>query len=300
MWNTASLIPSKLIKDSLLSLIVNDPKKSMFGLTQELGLVDLPNDSSVTFSSIALNLYQTELYNGIYSMIKSSKLEFPYYCYHNDIYIPFSESFTYNINLACSKASYVALKFNNVSAHPFRAANIRDLGKYENVKDNNGMAITIVARVGGIILPTYPIDNAIEAYTQTIRAINQISHNNTENVDELKDQNKLMSGCVPFLFYNRTINNSSGYGSGGTVFAISLEKSNISGMSGLSLSGGRVLTIEVSGLTNYNQFVLYSQVKYMSNATIDQENIIILYYICLFYLQLYIIYNCLHIPKLVL
>jgi hypothetical protein len=288
MWNTASLIPSKLIKNSLLSLVVNDPKKSIFPLTSTgNNIAEFPAELSVSFSQIALNLYQTELYDGIQSAIKSSQLEFPYYCYHNDLYVPLSESFSFNINLQCAKASYVALKFiekdlNGTQNSPIRSTQINQLGDYETtVNDDNGMAISIVARVGAIVLPTYPINTASDAYISTVRAINQISYNNTENVDELKTENKLMSGCVGFTDYNYNklgagTTFTRGLSAGGVIFAISLEKSNISGtMSGLSLSGGRVLTIEVNGLTNYNKFNIYSQVKYMSVASINENNIVV-------------------------
>ena len=287
MFNTASLIPGRLIKNSILSLVVHDPKKSIFPLTSTGNdLASIPASLSVSFSQMALNLYQTELYDGIQSLIKSSQLEFPYYCYHNDLYVPHSESFTYNINLQCAKASYVALKFfietpldvDYINA----SAGMRDLGNYNDVKDDNGMAISIVARVGGIVLPTYPINTAMDAYTSTVRSINQISYNNTENVDELKNENRLMSGCVGYTDFNRnklligpSLQVTRGLSAGGVIFGISLEKSNITGMSGLSLSGGRVLTIEVSGLTNYIQTKLYSQVKYMSVASINENNIII-------------------------
>ena len=283
MFNTASLIPSRLIKNSILSLVVNNPRKSIFKLTSTgNNYASNPASLSVSFSQMALNLYQTELYDGIQSAIKSSQLEFPYYCYHNDLYIPNSESFTYNINLQCAKASYVALKFfiETDLAYINASADVAQLGDYNKVKDDNGMAISIVARVGGIVLPTYPINTAMDAYTSTVRAINQISYNNTENVDELKTENKLMSGCVGFTDFNFNslgLNTSydGGASAGGVIFGISLEKSNISGMSGLSLSGGRVLTIEVSGLTNYLLTKLYSQVKYMSVASINENNIII-------------------------
>jgi hypothetical protein len=282
MFNTASLIPGRLIKNSILSLVVHDPKKSIFALSSTGNdLASIPASLSVSFSQIALNLYQTELYDGIQSLIKSSQLEFPYYCYHNDLYVPHSESFTYNINLQCAKASYVALKFfiETPLAYVNASADVANLGDYNKVKDDNGMAISIVARVGSIVLPTYPINTAMDAYTSTVRAINQIPYN-TENVDELKNENRLMSGCVGFTDFNFNslgLNTvvDSGISAGGVIFGISLEKSNITGMSGLSLSGGRVLTIEVSGLTNYAQCKLYSQVKYMSVASINENNIII-------------------------
>ena len=283
MFNTAKMLPSALIRNSILSLVVHDPRKSIFGLTSTgNNYASNPASLSVSFSQIALNLYQTELYDGIQSLIKSSQLEFPYYCYHNDLYVPNSESFTYNINLQCAKASYVALKFfiETAIAYVNASADVAQLGDYNKVKDDNGMAISIVARVGGIVLPTYPINTAMDAYTSTVRSINQIPYNNTENVDELKNENRLMSGCVGFTDFNYNslgINTfvDGGASAGGVIFGISLEKSNITGMSGLSLNGGRVLTIEVSGLTNYAQTKLYSQVKYMSVASINENNIII-------------------------
>jgi hypothetical protein len=248
------------------------------------------NGLTVSFSNIALNLYQSELYDGINSAIKSSELHFPYYCYNNDIYFPNSNSFTYNINLACSKLSYVALKFVrkvDPSNSPIRCADVRNLGAYINAgnetraMDTNGLAITIQARVGGMVFPTYPITNAVDAYIHTVEALNPISYNNTEMPDPMKCQNMLMPGNVAYRDYNyskrtgditRPLNGTS---NGGVIFAINLEKSNIVGLSGISTNGGRVLTIEINGLTNYADLVLYSQVKYMSIASINENNIII-------------------------
>lgn len=284
-WNTAQLIPGRLLHESILTLIVNNPKLSLYALAGDgFTNVPFPANLSVSFSNIALNLYQTELYDGINSAIKSSALQFPYYCYNNDIYQPTNESFTYNINLACSKLSYVVLKFvnkNETSNSPIRCAEIKDLGNYTSINDNNGMAITIQARVGGMVFPTYPINNAVDAYAHTVQAINQISYNNTEMPDPMKCQNMLMPGCVGFTDFNYNRKNpgsttpTQGTSNGGVIFGVSLEKSNIVGMSGISTNAGRVLTIEINGLSNYADLVLYSQVKYMSIASIEENNILI-------------------------
>jgi hypothetical protein len=291
-WNTAQLIPSRLLHESILTLIVNNPRLSLYAIgSNGTTNVPFPDGMTVSFSNIALNLYQSELYNGINSAIKSSELHFPYYCYNNDIYFPNSPSFTYNINLACSKLSYVALKFvKKVEAtkSPIRCANVRDLGAYMNVgtetnaMDTNGLAITIVARVGGMVFPTYPITTAVDAYIHTVEAINQISYNNTEMPDPMKCQNKLMPGNVGYTDYNYskqlqpyTIMPINGTSLGGVIFAINLEKSNIVGLSGISTNGGRVLTIEINGLSNFADLILYSQVKYMSIATMNENNIIV-------------------------
>jgi len=290
-WNTAQLIPGRLLHESILTLIVNNPKLSLYAIGSDgTTNVPFPDDLTVSFSNIALNLYQSELYDGINSAIKSSELHFSYYCYNNDIYYPTSQSFTYYINLACSKLSYVALKFvKKVDAtnSVIRSADIRDLGAYmnagneEKAMDTNGLAITIQARVGGMVFPAYPITTAVDAYIHTVEAINPISYNNTEMPDPMKCQNMLMPGNVAYKDYNyskrtndveRPLNGSS---NGGVIFAINLEKSNIVGLSGISTNGGRVLTIEINGLSNYADLVLYSQVKYMSIATMNENNIII-------------------------
>ena len=290
-WNTAQLIPSRLLHESILTLIVNNPRLSLYAIASNgVTNVPFPDGMTVSFSNIALNLYQSELYNGINSAIKSSELHFPYYCYNNDIYFPNSPSFTYNINLACSKLSYVALKFvKKVEAtnSPIRCANVRDLGAYMNIAtqtnamDTNGLAITIGARVGGMVFPTYPITTAVDAYIHTVEAINTISYNNTEMPDPMKCQNKLMPGNVGYRDYNFTKKTSdpdnpiNGSSNGGVIFAINLEKSNIVGLSGISTNGGRVLTIEINGLSNFADLILYSQVKYMSIATMNENNIIV-------------------------
>lgn len=290
-WNTAQLIPSRLLHESIMTLIVNKPQLSLYAIgSNGVSNVPFPAGLTLSFSNIALNLYQSELYDGINSVIKSSELHFPYYCYNNDIYFPNSPSFTYNINLACSKLSYVALKFvKKVEAtnSPIRCADVRNLGAYMNAgnesraMDTNGLAITIQARVGGMVFPTYPITNAVDAYIHTVEALNPISYNNTEMPDPMKCQNMLMPGNVAYKDYNYSKRTGditqplNGTSNGGVIFAINLEKSNIVGLSGISTNGGRVLTIEINGLTNYADLVLYSQVKYMSIATINDSNIII-------------------------
>jgi hypothetical protein len=139
-----------------------------------------------------------------------------------------------------------------------------------------------VARVGGMVFPTYPITTAVDAYIHTVEAINQISYNNTEMPDPMKCQNKLMPGNVGYTDYNYskqlqpyTIMPINGTSLGGVIFAINLEKSNIVGLSGISTNGGRVLTIEINGLSNFADLILYSQVKYMSIATMNENNIIV-------------------------
>jgi hypothetical protein len=68
----------------------------------------------------------------------------------------------------------------------------------------------------------------------------------------------------------------SGYSSGGVIFAIDLQKSNNVSLSGVEVNASRILTIEIEGLDNYDNLTLFSQVRYMNVATIDNDKIVIM------------------------
>lgn len=280
-WDTAALIPSRLLKNSKLSLLVNKVKDSLIGYGRDgITIRAFPNDVSVTFSEMSLNLYQTELYDELHKSIKNEIVYFPYYSNNNDIHLLNSSNIMINIPLQASKLSYVALKFrfNDPTISPIDAAEIKTLGD-QKTKDNNYLPIKFQARINGMTFPTFPINDSVQAYIESINALQNISYPNAQNVDELKIENKLMGGTISyFQFCHSRIdglpNNYtfvSGYSSGGVIFAIDLQKSNNVSLSGVEVNASRILTIEIEGLDNWENLQLFSQVRYMNVATIDKD-----------------------------
>jgi hypothetical protein len=291
LFNTSSILPYQLISGSKLTLVVANPLLNIVGIKNR-NYVALPPGLTVSFVDIAVNLHQIELHDGIQAVIKSSALnlnkglQFPYYCFHNSKYTPESSSFTYNIQLAASKVSYVAIKFfrrdrsaDQPKESPIRAANIYQLNKNQNGNDDNGLGFSIRAKLGEQYYPVYNITTATEAYTQTVQALNPISYSDTEDVDPLKVINKLQSGCVPYFNYCNTIINPGVYlpgdTSGGTIFAISLEKSNNVGLTGEKTTASRVISVEIEGMPAYDEFDMYTQVQYLAVASIFENNVVI-------------------------
>jgi hypothetical protein len=281
-WDSAALIPSRLLKNSKLSLLVNSIKDSLIGYGRDATTVQpFPNDVSVTFSEMSLNLYQTELYDELHRNIKNEIVYFPYYSNNNDIHLLNSSNIMINIPLQSSKLSYVALKFrSNDNLSPIDAAEIKVLGDAKT-KDNNYLPIKIQARINGMIFPTFPINDSVQGYIESINALQNISYPNAQNVDELKIENKLMGGTISYYQFCHSRIDSigpppqyklfSGYSSGGVIFAIDLQKSNNVSLSGVEVNASRNLTIEIEGLDNWQNLTLFSQVRYMNVATIDKD-----------------------------
>jgi hypothetical protein len=187
-----------------------------------------------------------------------------------------------NIPLQASNLAYVALKFKPNGDSPIESAEIKELGAVK--PDNNYLPIKYNARINGMIFPTFPINDSVQAYIESINALQTISYPNAQNVDELKIENKLMGGTISYYqFCNSQIDEVeetyklvSGYSSGGVIFAIDLQKSNNVSLSGVEVNASRILTIEIEGLDNYDNLTLFSQVRYMNVASIDKDKIVIM------------------------
>jgi hypothetical protein len=283
-WATASLIQSRLLKNSKLSLVVNKLNESLVAYQRDtITTRSFPDDASITFSEMSLNLYQTELYDELDKSIKNKIIQFPYYSNNNDIHLLTSSNFMINIPLQASNLAYVALKFKPNGDSPIESAEIKDLGDVKT-QDNNYLPIKIQARINGMIFPGFPINDSVQAYIESINALQTISYPNAQNVDELKVENKLMGGTISYYqFCNSQIEQvgqayklTSGFSSGGVIFAIDLQKSNNVSLSGLEVNASRNLTIEIEGLDNYDNLKLFSQVRYMNVATIDKDKIVIM------------------------
>ena len=292
-FNTASMIPSYLIAGSVLRLQMANPTASvlLYNADDDAQIVD---GQSVSLDIVGLSLYlqESKLLDGVESILKHSAmkmnkgLSFPYYQNFNTVYTPTSSSFNFDIQLAASKASYVVIKFLDNDAgkgtlSPIGCASIKDLNNDTNLSDPNGLRFSIQCRLAQIVIPLFPIVSAVEAYKLTCDALNPISYSNCEDVDVLKNKNKLMSGCVAYNYYNFSQifpGNpvvSTGNNLRGTMFAFNLERSSGVNLGGLSTNAGRVLSIEVNGMSGYSKYKLYASVQYLSVASIYENNVVI-------------------------
>jgi hypothetical protein len=168
---------------------------------------------------------------------------------------------------------------DSLTDSPIKAANIYQLNKNQNGGDDNGLGFSIRAKLGEQYYPVYNITTATEAYIQTVQALNPISYSDTEDVDPLKVINKLQSGCVPYSNYCSTIINEAlyqpGETTGGTIYAISLEKSNNVGLTGEKTTASRVISVEIEGMPAYDEFDMYTQVQYLAVASVFENNVVI-------------------------
>ena len=281
-FSTSQLMHPVLLSGSKLSIILANPKKSIIGYDgNNAPIITLPADMSITLSNISLNLQQCELYDGIQAVIKSSLLngiKYPFYNVYNSKYEPASTSFTYNIQFAASVITYVAIKFfpKNQDS-PVASASILDLSPPQN--DTNALGFSVRARLNGKAYPSYNITTATQAYANTVQALNPISHSDKQDVDPLRNINHLGSGCVPYSKYcnNAIVDGSliTGDAYGGFIIAISLEKNRDIGLSGPNTTASKTVSIEIEGFTNYHLFDMYTQLQYLTVASIHENNIII-------------------------
>ena len=279
-FNTSQLMHPILLSGSKLSIILSNPKLSIIGYNN-VGPIPLPVDMSISLSNISLNLQQCELYDGIQSVIKSSLLngiKYPFYNVYNSKYEPQSTSFTYNVQFAASVVTYVAIKFfPKTQVGTVASASIYGLSPQQS--DTNALGFSVRARLNGKAYPTYNITTATQAYANTVQALNQISHSDTQDIDSLRNINHLGSGCVPYSNYcnNRLVGSTftSGNAKGGFIIGISLEKNKDIGLSGPSTTASKTVSIEIEGFTNYSLFDMYTQLQYLSVASIHENNVII-------------------------
>jgi hypothetical protein len=290
MFNTSNLLLPELITGAKITLVLSQLKQNILAFNQGLAEIDVPAEITFDINSVSLYLHQVDLYDGVQSVIKNSLttlnkgLEFPYYCYHNSRFRPTSSSFTYDVQLSAQNIQYIAIKFFRreyvQQSSPVAGAGISDLKDDEyNTSDDNALNFSVRARLGTQFYPNYAIVSATEAYINTCQALNPISFSDTEDIDVLKNTNKLSCGVVPFSSYCfNTFDNGnyiSGSSKGGFIIAISLEKSNNVSLTGVQTSQGRTISIDIQGLERYNDYDLYTQVQYLSVVSITENNCIV-------------------------
>jgi len=290
MFNTSNLLLPELITGAKITLVLSQLKQNILAFNQGLAEIDVPAEITFDINSVSLYLHQVDLYDGVQSVIKNSLttlnkgLEFPYYCYHNSRFRPTSSSFTYDVQLSAQNIQYIAIKFFRREyvqlSSPVASADISDLKDEPYVtSDDNALNFSVRARLGTQFYPNYAIVSATEAYINTCQALNPISFSDTEDIDVLKNTNKLSCGVVPFSSYCfNTFDNGnyiSGSSKGGFIIAISLEKSNNVSLTGVQTSQGRTISIDIQGLERYNDYDLYTQVQYLSVVSITENNCIV-------------------------
>ena len=164
---------------------------------------------------------------------------------------------------------------------PVASATIAEL-RTQKSADDNALSFSVRARIGSQYYPNYQILSATEAYINTCQALNPISFSDTQDIDVLKNTNKLSSGMMAYSNYcvNGEFNfndgsYTAGFSSGGFLVAISLEKSNNVSLTGVQTTQGRTVSIDIQGLENYADYDLYTQVQYLTVVSITENNCIV-------------------------
>jgi hypothetical protein len=292
LFNTSNLLLPELITGCKISLVLSNLKQNIIALDQAFQMVDVPDVITFDINNVSLYLHQVDLYDGVQSVIKNclqvgKGLEFPYYCYHNSRFRPTSTSFTYDVQLSCQNIQYIAIKFfrreyaqQNSTVGSETIANLRTTP----TTDDNALGFSVRARIGSQYYPNYPILSATEAYINTTQALNPISFSDTQDIDVLKNTNKLTSGTMYYGNYctNNYFDDPAGTGEylsgdsfGGFVVAISLEKSNNVSLTGVETTQGRTISIDIQGLERYYDIDLYTQVQYLSVVSVTENNCIV-------------------------
>jgi len=291
MFNTSNLLLPELITGAKMSLILSELKKNIIAINLNMQQVDVPLDITFDIKNVSLYLHQVDLYDGVQSVIKNSLttlnkgLEFPYYCYHNSRFRPTSSSFTYDVQLSCQNVQYIAMKFFKrdyvQQTSPVASATIAEL-RTQKPADDNALSFSVRARIGSQYYPNYQILSATEAYINTCQALNPISFSDTQDIDVLKNTNKLTSGmmaysnyCVSGEFNPNDGSYTAGFSSGGFLVAISLEKSNNVSLTGVQTTQGRTVSIDIQNLEKYADYDLYTQVQYLTVVSITENNCIV-------------------------
>ena len=292
MFNTSNLLLPELITGCKISLVLSNLKQNIIALNTAFEMVDVPSAITFDINVVSLYLHQVDLYDGVQSVIKNSLtvgkgLEFPYYCYHNSRFRPTSTSFTYDVQLSCQNVQYIAIKFfRREYAQQKSTVGSETIANLITTptKDDNALGFSVRARIGSQFYPNYPILSATEAYINTTQALNPISFSDTQDIDVLKNTNKMTSGIMYYGNYcaNNYFNDPPGTGNyvsgdsyGGFVVAISLEKSNNVSLTGVTTTQGRTISIDIQGLERYYDIDLYTQVQYLSVVSVTENNCIV-------------------------
>jgi hypothetical protein len=291
-FNTSNLLLPELIAGLKLTLVFAKPKNNIVAIDNNFAQIIIPENITFDISNVSLYLHQVDLYDGVQSVLRNSLiqskegLKFPFYCHHNSRFRPESTNFTYDVQLSCQNISYVAIKFykRNVAPallgqSPIAPRSIFDLSGQLN--DENSLGFSVRAKLNNQYYPSYAILSATEAYINTCQALNSISYSDTDDIDVLKNINKLSCGVVPYSSYcynkhnDSTELHDSGQSKGGFIIAIDLQKSNNISLSGVQTSQGKTISIEIQGLKNYDRIDLYTQVEYLSIVSVTENNCII-------------------------
>jgi len=276
-------IPYKLLSGAVLRLTLAPIFTAVLSYKEEEVLFDsLPKDpaTTATLSNMALILSEKELYPEIKDRINKqinspSGLQYAYYTNYNISYKfqPSSsiDNYSIPINLSAGKIKYLAIKpipavLNDQNL--FTSARWSDFQKSQVLKFELPFKIKI--RLGNDVLSTYDVSTIPEMYEQTIKALNNISFSNCEDVDTERCINKKAPSCVGGAGYAyRDSAVLADYG--GLIFAFDFERMQSMGVSGLSTNQERLLSIDVS---DYRSDVVpewYFNIQYLVVANIYSD-----------------------------
>jgi hypothetical protein len=129
-------------------------------------------------------------------------------------------------------------------------------------------------RLGNMVMPLFQIDTATQAYAMVCDALSNISFASCEDPDSLKVVNKLSPNTIAFSDYTREVAATAGFGTGGTLFGITFERSSALNISGSSTNNSRILSLEYSGV-KADTFNIVVTVNYLQIANVSTSNVVV-------------------------
>lgn len=282
------LIPDLLISNALLKITlakISDYTVTYSFNTSTAAIVPVDRTNNVaTISNAALFLSQKDLYpevrETINKKLKSPEgLEYAYYTNFNTFYkfdaSTAARDFKIPINLSASKIKYLAIKPSNNEIGdyvPNDSINWNQFYDSNTVKSYN-TPFGLQIRLGKDVMSTYEIKTIPEIYEQTIKTLTNIAFGDCNDIDVAKTINKKSSSCVSFYNYAHLDTNFEMISYGGLIFAISFERSECVGLSGLSTGVERVLEVDLTNFKtqNLSNSPWYFQVQFLQTANIFSD-----------------------------
>lgn len=285
----STLIPYKLLSESVLRLTLADPKQSVF-------LYTISNDGKISnpvsranltanISNVALILAEKQLYPEVNEAINKKinspdGLQYSYYTNHT-FPIVFSldnplaatqQPYTIPINLSVGKIKYIAIKPTPRDKTTVCYPSAK-WGSFEPpIQADSKMPFKIKIRLGNDVLSTYDIETIPELYEQTSKALANISFADCHDVDLKRTINKKSTGYLGYHDYFHYQTNFSApaeptiFDTSGLVFAFDFERTKALGVSGVSTNMERLLEIDILDYQSDKVGDWYVSIQYLAQA----------------------------------
>lgn len=294
----STLIPYKLLSESVLRLTLADPRQSVYlytidgnsAVSAPISRVNL----TANISNVALILSEKQLYPEVNEAINKKinspdGLQYSYYTNHTfPIVFPTvpgvsntQQPYTIPINLSVAKIKYIAIKPTPIKNFPPPGlyGGCYPSAKWDSflppIQGDAAMPFKIKIRLGNDVLSTYNVETIPELYEQTSKALANISFADCHDVDLKRTINKKSTGCLGYhdYFHYQTnfllpdgIIDPTIFDTSGLVFAFDFERTKALGVSGVSTNMERLLEIDILDYQSDAVGDWYVSIQYLAQA----------------------------------